>query len=124
MDKKITITDAELEVAEVLWQSQEPLSAYEIRQRLDTGNKWERTTVLTLIRRLVEKGIIGQEKKDVYYYRAILKKEDYVQEETKQFVNRLYKGNLKNLVAALFEDKSLTEDDIEELKNYFNSSGK
>lgn len=121
MEKKNSISDAELEVAEILWQADSPLSAFEIRNRLNKTKQWERTTVLTLIRRLVDKQIIAQEKKDVYYYSPILEKEDYIQEETKQFINRLYKGNTKNLVAALFQDKNLTEKDINELKEYFNN---
>lgn len=121
LDKKVSITDAELKVAEILWQAKEPLSAYQIRQRLNTDNKWERTTVLTLIKRLLEKEIIGQEKKEIYYYKAIINEDEYVKEETKQFVERLYKGNAKNLVAALVQEQGMTQEDIEELKNYFNT---
>lgn len=121
MAKKNPITDAELQIMEVLWDSAEPLSAYEIRQRLNEKNQWERTTVLTLIRRLVEKEFISQEKKEVYYYSAVLEKGPYLKEETKQFIDRLYRGSSKDLIATLFQDKSLTEEDVRELRGYFNS---
>ena len=65
IDKKIS--DAELEILEVLWAAGEALSANDIRTRLNQKKDWERTTVLTLIRRLLDKGVISQEKREVYY---------------------------------------------------------
>lgn len=120
MIKKSSISDAELEILNVLWQSKVPLSAYDIRSRLNETRRWERTTVLTLIRRLVDKGIMNQEKRDVYYYSPNIAREDYRKEETKNFITRLYQGNSKDLVAALFQDDNLTQEDIEELRVYFN----
>lgn len=52
-DRKIS--DAELEILEVLWSAGEALNANDIRARLDPKKGWERTTVLTLIRRLLDK---------------------------------------------------------------------
>lgn len=120
MAKKNSISDAELEILNVLWQSKEPLSAFEIRSRLNETRQWERTTVLTLIRRLVDKGFMNQEKRDVYYYSPNVAREDYRKEETKDFISRLYQGNSKDLVAALFMDDNLSQKDIEELRVYFN----
>lgn len=120
MVKKNSISDAELEILNVLWQTKQPLSAFEIRNRLNETRQWERTTVLTLIRRLVDKGFINQEKRDVYYYSPNVAREDYRREETKNFITRLYQGNSKDLVAALFMDDNLSQKDIEELRAYFN----
>ena len=71
MEKKHMVSDAELEILEVLWKAGRALNASEIRVRLEEKKNWERTTVLTLIRRLLDKGIIIQEKQDVYYYHPI-----------------------------------------------------
>lgn len=121
--KKNSISDAELEVMEVLWQSAIPMSAYEIRQRLNERNQWERTTVLTLIRRMVDKRIISQEKREVYYYAPLIKREEFQKEETRNFIKKIYKGNSKELVAALFQDQELSRKDVEELKIFFNGNG-
>ena len=116
-DKKIS--DAELEILEVLWAAGEALNANEIRARLNEKKDWERTTVLTLIRRLLDKGVIGQEKREVYYYAPCVERCDYVKGETKSFLNKFFKGNAKNLAAALIEDEDLSREDIEELRAYF-----
>ena len=120
--KDTRISDAELEILEVLWTAGEALNANEIRARLNEKKAWERTTVLTLIRRLLDKGVITQEKQEVYYYSPLVERSAYVKEETKSFLNKFFKGNAKNLAAALIEDENLSRDDIEELRAYFRDS--
>lgn len=120
--KDTRISDAELEILEVLWTAGEALNANEIRARLNEKKDWERTTVLTLIRRLLDKGVITQEKQEVYYYSPLVERSVYVKEETKSFLNKFFKGNAKNLAAALIEDEDLSRDDIEELRAYFRDS--
>lgn len=117
--KDTKISDAELEILETLWAAGEALNANEIRVRLNEKKEWERTTVLTLIRRLLDKGVIAQEKREVYYYTPLVARNDYVKEETKSFLNKFFKGDAKNLAAALIEDEDLSREDIEELREYF-----
>ena len=66
MDKKITVSDAEWTVLEVLWSAGKPLNATDIRNGLGESRRWERTTVLTLIQRLLKKGVLRQEKREVH----------------------------------------------------------
>lgn len=120
--KDTRISDAELEILETLWAAGEALNANEIRVRLNEKKEWERTTVLTLIRRLLDKGVIAQEKREVYYYTPLVARNDYVKEETKSFLNKFFKGNARNLAAALIEDEDLSREDIEELREYFRES--
>ena len=119
-DKKIS--DAELEILEVLWSAEEALNANEIRARLNQKKNWERTTALTLIRRLLDKGVISQEKRDVYYYTPCTERSAYVKEETKSFVNKFFRGSAKNLAAALINDEDMSREEIEELRVYFRDS--
>ncbi len=119
-DKKIS--DAELEILEVLWSAGEALSANEIRIRLNQKKDWERTTVLTLIRRLLDKGVISQEKREVYYYTPCMERSVYVKEETRSFVNKFFRGSAKNLAAALIADEDMSREEIEELRTYFRES--
>ena len=121
MEKKTTVSDAELEILEVLWEAGKALNAAEIRTLSEKNKKWERTTILTLIQRLVKKGMLAQEKREVYYYRPNVDRKDYVKEETRNFVNKFFKGKAGNMAAALMSDDSLTKEDIEELRDFFNS---
>lgn len=122
MEKKNTVSDAELEILEVLWEAGKALNATEIREKLNERKNWERTTVLTLIRRLLDKGVIMQEKQGVYYYYPVLKREEYIRQETRSFVDKFFRGSSKNLAAALVSDEQLTKDEISELRDFFNQN--
>ena len=122
MEQKITVSDSELEILEVLWAADTALNAGEIRNVLNEHKSWERTTILTLIQRLVKKGAVAQEKREVYYYSPCIMREEYVMAETKSFVDKFFKGNSKNLAAALVDSDALTKKDIEELRDYFNTN--
>ena len=115
------LSDAELEILEVLWTAGEPLNTAQIRSMLEENKSWERTTVLTLIQRLVKKGMLHQEKREVYYYSPAVSREAYVKEETKNFVNKFFHGRSGNMAAALMADDDLTKEDIKELRDFFNS---
>lgn len=127
MEQKITVSDAELEILEVLWAAKTALNAGEIRSALNDYKSWERTTVLTLIQRLVKKGAVTQEKRaqnnrEVYYYTPCIAREEYVRTETRNFIEKFFKGSSKNLAAALVDSDALTRKDIEELRDYFNQN--
>lgn len=42
-----------------------------------------------------------------------------MKEETKSFLNKFFKGDAKNLAAALIADEDLSREDVEELRDYF-----
>ncbi len=119
MNPNMTVSDSELEILEVLWASDCALNAAEIRNILNEHKNWERTTILTLINRLVKKGAIAQEKREVYYYTPCIRRETYVRAETKSFVDKFFKGRTKSLAAALVDSDALTKEDIGELRDYF-----
>lgn len=122
MDKKITVSDAEWAVLEVLWSAQKPLNAAEIRSYLGESRSWERTTVLTLIQRLLKKEVLRQEKRDVYYYEPCVKREEYINDETREFVDKFFKGSSRNLAAALVNSEALSRKELAELRDYFNQN--
>ena len=113
------ITESEYEIMKILWRSNQPLGLGEIMDA--SGDKWTRNTVGTLLTRLAEKGAIGinkQGKSNMYY--AIVKEKDYSMSETKSFLSKLYEGSIGNLVACLYENKELSEEEIESLRKIIN----
>lgn len=122
MDKKITVSDAEWAVLEVLWSAQRTLNASEIRSSLEESRRWERTTILTLIQRLLKKGVLRQEKREVYYYEPCVKREEYIHDETRDFVDKFFKGSSRNLAAALVNSEALSKKELAELRDYFNQN--
>ena len=113
------ISDSELEVMRVLWDAGRPLSITEIRETLQSRMGWESTTIKTLVQRLCNKQALAQEKRNVFYYRPLISQEEYQAWATNDLIHRLYRGSARNLVAALVHSDQLSNDDIQELRDFF-----
>ena len=113
------ISDSELEVMKVLWQAGDALPVTEIREALQKARGWEATTVKTLVSRLVSKGVIRQEKRNVFYYSPLISEREYNGWATDHLILRLYHGSARDLVAALVHSEGLTQEDLEELRQMF-----
>ena len=111
------ISDSELEVMHVLWDAGAPLPVADIRRELQARRGWESTTIKTLVQRLVTKGAIAQEKREIYYYPPLVTEKEYNDWATERLVRKLYRGSAKNLVAALVRADELTKEDIDELRS-------
>lgn len=113
------ISDSELEVMKLLWQAEDALPVTEIREALQRSRGWEATTVKTLVSRLVSKGVIAQEKRNVFYYSPRITEQEYNDWATRSLIRRLYNGSAKDLVAALVHSEGLSRQDLEELQKLF-----
>ena len=113
------ISDSELEVMKVLWRAGTALTVTDIREELQKSRGWEATTVKTLVSRLVGKGVIRQEKRNVFFYSPMISENEYNSWATRDLIERLYSGSAMDLISALVRSESLSQSDIEELKTMF-----
>lgn len=112
------IQDSELEVMKVLWAHGNTLPLSDIRGALSGRCDWEDSTIKTLVRRLLTKGIIKLEQRGIYS--AVVTEDEYNQWSSRAFVNKVFSGSAKKLVASLLSDGQLSEKDIAELSAMFN----
>ena len=107
------ISDAELDVMEVLWAAKEPLSATDIAERIDPERDWSLATVKTMLSRLAAKGALQyREEGRRYFYSPAIARDSYVGKESRRFVDQLFGGRLSPLVARLAEEDALDDEDI------------
>jgi BlaI family transcriptional regulator, penicillinase repressor len=110
------ITDAESAVMDVLWDDA-PLDGEEIAARLKK-QKWSRTTVRTLLARLVQKRAVRQKKtagrKD--QFSPLIDRASYQHAQSRGLIDRVFGGKVSPLFAQLAEREDLTAEDIAELK--------
>ncbi len=118
MGVTIRIADAELEIMRVLWSEERSMTSTEIRDRLQETSGWEKSTILTLIRRLVEKGALSCEKQERLRYAPLISEKEYRESRTRKLIDALYGGSVRNLVVALCTTSNLTQQEKEELQNY------
>lgn len=112
------IQNSELEVMRVLWAAGKPVPLIEIRQVLSARCGWEDSTVKTLLRRLQAKGAVKLERRGIYS--ALVSEEEYKKWSTNAFLDKIFAGSAKKLVASLVSDGQLSEEDIAELYKMFN----
>ena len=115
----ISIGDAELEIMKFLWKAGEAVNTQYIGKAVESRG-WKRTTISTFLTRLCEKGAVKSEKRgNMYYYTPLISKRDYRRAQTRSLIRSLYDGSAKELAASLFEEETLSEEDIRELRAIF-----
>lgn len=117
MEMKSRISESEWVLMKILW-NQAPLTAKEILEQLPQEIDWKENTVKTLLSRLVQKSVLDYEMSGrTYRYYPIVDEGNCVQAESKQFLNKVFGGMTKALVASFITNESLTKEEIDELKN-------
>ncbi|MGI4801401.1 MAG: BlaI/MecI/CopY family transcriptional regulator [Janthinobacterium lividum] len=112
---KQRIGEGEMGVMEVLWSSNDTLTAAEIVAR--TARDWSESTVKTMLSRLVAKGVVSHEARGrAFFYRAAVQRGAYASTESRRLLDRLFKGRVAPLVAHLAQTDSLSAEDIAELE--------
>ena len=110
------ISGAEHEVMEVLWRDS-PLTAADVAERVPAERGWSVRTVKTLLSRLLAKGVLAHEAQGRrYLYRPAVARDEYVAQESRRLLDRLFGGSVSPLVAHLAERDSLSERDIAEIE--------
>lgn len=109
------IGDSEYAVMEVLW-AEAPLTAIEVAERVPERG-WSIRTVKTMLGRLLAKGVLSHEEDGRrYLYRPAVRKDDYVHQESRRLIDRMFGGKVTPLVAHLAQREQLTPKDIEEIE--------
>lgn len=112
----LDISNAELAVMQVIWQ-RSPCTAAEIVQQLQQQKDWHEKTVKTLLNRLVSKGALAYETQGrAYLYSPLIAKQDYQQQASGNFVQKLFAGRIAPLVASFACKHELSPTDLAELK--------
>lgn len=119
------ISDSELELMQIIWEEGGTALYARIMERLaENGRGWQKNTVITLLSRLVEKGLlrtskIGRRNR----YTALASREDYQAAQTQSLVNKLYQGSARGLVATLLQREMLSAEDCKELREFWEKAG-
>ena len=108
----VQVTDAEWKIMECLWDHS-PQTMGEITATLEPATGWTRQTVITLLKRMTEKGAVsmddsGRAKK----YTPLITREKASAEETHKLLNHVFKGKASLLVNQLVDSGDLSAEDL------------
>ena len=110
------ITDAERYVMEALWD-RNPASADALLEVLCAKHDWAPPTVRTLLNRLLQKGAIRAERSGrKFLYSPVSRREDYIEEESQSFLDRVFNGEVSALVSHFSTSQKLSAKDIQALR--------
>ena len=115
MEREPHLTPAEWSLMEYLWESA-PRSGRDCVERLKDSVGWSRSTTLTMLRRMTEKGLLSCREMDgVLMYTPLLQRQDAASRETSSFLDRVYRGSVSLMISALTQKQALSQDEIDEL---------
>ena len=118
-----TVSSGEWKIMEFLWSA--PRTLMELVHFLGESEGWSKSTVATMVRRMIEKDVISFETdgRTKTFYPTVTR-EEVAAEETASFLRRVYNGSIGMLVNAMADQNGLTKEDIHELYAILNEADK
>ncbi len=115
------VSDSELELMKIVWANEGTAFYAHIMEELaKSGRTWQKNTIITLLSRLVEKGLLKTKKLGRRNeYSAVVSEGDYRAAQTQTLLNKLYEGSAKGLVSTLIQRDLISPAEYEELKQFW-----
>ncbi len=116
------LPDAELDVIACLWKKGE-LTARQVREMMNNYRPMTHGSVMTLLKRLEEKGMVKKRKGPVgkaFLFSSAKKTQLAHKKLIKDLLDRVFWGKSATLVSSLFEAKTPTKKELEEIQTLLN----
>lgn len=111
--------EAELEIMQVIWDSENPVTSNYILKELRGWRGWQLSTVMTSLARLTGKGFLSCDRSTGRnLYTSVISENEYKIGASKHFLEKLYNSSIQNMITALYNNKEIKNSDIEELRNF------
>ena len=122
--ENINLTSAEWYIMECLWEKS-PKTGREIIDELKSSVGWSKSTVLTMLNRMTEKGLIlCNDNAKVRLYSANVDRTLAAGMETENFLKRVYKGSVGLMMSTMTREQKLSDEEIDELYKILEESRK
>ena len=118
--EKVSLSNAEWRIMDFLWDKS-PATIADMVHYFDGITNWDRHGVIMMLKRMEAKGavrwqVIGRAK---HYYPMIEREQSCVQ-ETKDFLERVYKGSLGLMLTTMVKQEKIEKKELEELRRILN----
>lgn len=110
------LSEAEWNIMESLWE-ESPKVGSRIVADMAGRVGWSRSTTLTMLKRMTEKGLLACEDNGrMRVYVPLIERETAVKKETDNFLKRVYHGSASMLVSSFIKRQRLTSEELLELR--------
>lgn len=114
-DRKVILQPSEWILMEKLWENP-PQTIMQLFRALREEQGWSKSTVNTMLGRMVQKGIIYYEEgeKARKYFPAV-ERDDAAIVETEGLLKRIYQGSVSMMLSTLIRNRNISDEEIQEL---------
>jgi len=106
------IYEGEYRFLNILWEN-EPIASPKLVQLCNERLGWKKSTTYTVIKKLIDKGIVKNENTIVS---ALVSKEEVDRQDSEELLQRTSKGNIPAFFAAFLKDRKLSREDAEHIR--------
>ena len=111
--------EAELEIMQVIWDSEHPVTSNYILKELQGRRRWQLSTLMTSLTRLSDQGFVHCDRSTgSNLYTSVILEEEYKAKASSHFLEKLYNNSIQNMIATLYNNKTIKNSDIEELRSF------
>jgi predicted transcriptional regulator len=113
---RLKLGDAELEIMQIVWKSDKPLTSGDISRSMDR-RKWALSTLMTCLARLERKGFLNCDRStrsNLYTYGVA--QTNYLTVEGRSFVDKLYNSSVKEMIINFYSNDLITRDQLRDLR--------
>ncbi|MDE7247682.1 MAG: BlaI/MecI/CopY family transcriptional regulator [Lachnospiraceae bacterium] len=110
----VSLSDNEWKIMNQLWERESTIT--ELKNGLSAETGWDKHIIITMLSRMEKKGAIAHRdggRAKVFY--PLVTREEVSMQETRGFLQKVYRGSLGMMVNAMVEDQALSEEEIKEL---------
>ena len=111
----VGLSDGEWKIMNHLWESQGS-TITELTAVLREETAWDKHSIITMLNRMEKKGAVAHRQNGrakVFY--PIVPRGEASMQETRGFLQKVYRGSLGMMVNAMVEDQALSQEEIQEL---------
>ena len=112
---EVMLTNSEWYVLDCLWE-RPSMTVMELVSALHEKVDWAKSTTITTLRRMEDKGLVSVEVRGrTKYYTPAVERQKAVRGETRSFLDKVYQGSVGLMVSAMAQEHALSEEDIRQL---------
>ena len=116
MKDSYSLPDGELEIMQIVWQSEPPVSRSIIEETLEKQKHLAPSTILTFLTRLCDRGFLSVERHGrTNLYTPLISRSDYLAKESRRMLDRLYGGSISSFAVSLC-DSGVSKEEIGALR--------
>ena len=102
MKEAYALPDGELEIMQIVWKCEPPVSRSTIEEALDKQKHLAPSTILTFLTRLCDRGFLSVERRGrMNLYTPLVSSRDYLAKESRRMLDRLYGGSVSAFAVSL-----------------------